>query len=166
MSERHPDFKVIKPPAEQPFIVYGSQPTVFLAGSIDNGAAADWQAQITDELQDLSVTLFNPRRDDWDPTWEQDIADPRFKGQVEWEMDHLNRAGLRVYYFAPGSRSPITLLELGLHAERGRQNIVCCPYGFWRRGNVQVICEHFDIPFHETYEDLVSDLRYRISTNW
>lgn len=166
MSERHSQFEVLKPPGALPFIRYSPKPTIFLAGSIDNGAAVDWQRQIADDLQDLPVILLNPRRDSWDPNWEQDISNPLFKEQVEWELDHLQRADVRIFYFAPGSRSPITLLELGLHAERGRQNIVCCPFGFWRRGNVQVICEQFGIPLHETFEDLVSDLRFRILSNW
>lgn len=166
MSEPHPSFAQIKPPERLPMIRFSTPPTIFLAGSIDNGAAEDWQAKIVQDLQDLGVLLLNPRRDNWDPTWKQDISNPVFKEQVEWELDHLKRADMRVFYFAPGSISPITLLELGLHAKRGRQNIVCCPEGFWRQGNVQVICEQFGIPLHGSYEDMLHDLRWRITSNW
>ena len=48
-------------------------------------------------------------------------------------------------YFAPKSRAPIRLLELGLFARSGRL-IVCCGDGFWRRGNVEVVCARNGVP--------------------
>lgn len=57
--------------------------SVFLAGSIDQGKAINWQQQITDALQDTSLTILNPRRDDWDSSWEQDISNDQFREQVQ-----------------------------------------------------------------------------------
>jgi len=48
-------------------------------------------------------------------------------------------------YFDPNTKSPISLLELGLHANSGKM-IVCCPKGFWRKGNVDIVCERYDVP--------------------
>jgi hypothetical protein len=45
-------------------------------------------------------------------------------------------------YFAPETRAPNTLLELGLFARSGKL-VVCCPEGYWRRGNVQVVCRRY-----------------------
>ena len=56
--------RVLKPPA--PVSLDGRTPAVFLAGSIEMGAAADWQTQAERALRDLDVVLLNPRRDEWD----------------------------------------------------------------------------------------------------
>ena len=40
--------------------------------------------------------------------------DPRFPEPVRWELDMLDAADLVVMYLAPGTRSPVSLLELGL----------------------------------------------------
>lgn len=53
------------------------RPWVFLAGSIEMGEAEDWQAQVVKELSDY--TILNPRRGDWDSSWEQSINNPHFK---------------------------------------------------------------------------------------
>jgi hypothetical protein len=42
-------------------------------------------------------------------------------------------------YFSPETQSPISLLELGRYAGR-KEMIVCCPKGFWRKGNVDILC--------------------------
>ncbi len=56
-------------------------------------------------------------------------------------------------YLAPGMQSPISLMELGLHAQSGKL-IVCCPDGFWRKGNVQIVCAKWGIPLVESMEEL------------
>jgi hypothetical protein len=93
------------------------------------GRAEDWQAMVTQALADLPVTVLNPRRDEWDDSWEQSIGNSLFRGQVEWELEGLERASVVVMYFAPVTQAPITLLELGLLARSGKL-VVCCPAGF------------------------------------
>ena len=137
------------------------QPSVFLAGSIEMGKAIDWQALITNSLADMPVTVFNPRRSDWDSSWTQDIENAQFKEQVDWEMDHLNKADVIALFLQPGTMSPISLLELGLHASDGKL-VVCCPTGFWRRGNVQIVCSRFSIPMVETREELIDEVKARL----
>src|SRR5262245_38118182 len=104
---------ILKPPAP---IVLDGRPSVFLAGSIEMGQAEDWQTIVTRALADLDVLLLNPRRDEWDASWLQTIDDPQFRGQVEWELEAQERASLIAMYFAPATKAPITLLELGLAA--------------------------------------------------
>lgn len=131
-----------KPPA--PLRKDASTRSVFLAGSIEMGAAADWQAEVTAALSGAAVTIWNPRRDDWDSGWQQSYDDPRFFEQVSWELEAQERADLIAMYFAPETRAPITLLELGLFARSGKL-IVCCPEGFWRKGNVEVVCRRYGV---------------------
>jgi hypothetical protein len=135
---------------------------VFLAGSIDMGKAVDWQTQVGEALGDLDVAIMNPRRDDWDSSWEQDISNDQFNEQVTWELEQLENADVIVMYFDPKGQAPITLLELGLHAASGKV-ICCCPEGFWRRGNVQVVCDRYKVPLVETIDDLVAEARKRLA---
>lgn len=136
-------------------------PGIFLAGSIDMGSSVDWQTEVQNKLDDCEVTFFNPRRDEWDSSWEQRATNPEFNGQVNWEMDKLEEADIIFMNILPESKSPITLLELGLHANSNRL-IVCCPYGFWRKGNVEIVCHRFNVPLFNDFETAVAALRSRI----
>jgi len=118
--------------------------TVFLAGSIDNGMAEDWQSQLIAMFQEEDIVFLNPRRDDWNPDLKPTIDTPEFKAQVLWEIEGLEKADVIAMYFSPSSQAPITLLELGLFASSGRI-ILCCPEGYWRKGNVDVVAEKFQI---------------------
>jgi len=81
--------------------------------------------------------------------------------QINWELDAIERSDLMAFYFAPGTKSPISLLELGLIARR-KQAIVCCPHGFWRKTNVDVICHRFDIQQVHSLEDLVDEIKEKV----
>ncbi|CAB4154791.1 Nucleoside 2-deoxyribosyltransferase like [uncultured Caudovirales phage] len=136
--------KVIKPPHSITDRVM-KHPTIFLAGSIEMGKAEDWQQKMEWLFRDGDATIFNPRREEWDSSWSQDIENPQFYQQVNWELNALEKSDLIFMYFAPGTQSPISLLELGLFAHTGKM-IVCCPEGFWRKGNVDIVCDRYDIP--------------------
>ena len=142
--------------------VRAGAPTVFLAGSIDMGAATDWQAELTALLVARDVTVLNPRREDWDATWRQSIDEPEFREQVEWELDGLDRADVVAMWFAAESKAPITLLELGLTARSGKL-LVGCPEGFWRKGNVEVVCARFGIPLATSWAAFVATVCAKLS---
>lgn len=146
---------ITKPPAPLPL---RDKPWVFLAGSIEQGVAVDWQETVTQALADLDVHVLNPRRDAWDPTWEQRASNPQFREQVEWELNALAMSDLIVMYFDPATKSPITLLELGLHC-RDKHLVLGCPDGFWRKGNVEIVCERVKVPVQNSLDDLVSASR-------
>ncbi len=152
--------RVLKPPAPLP--LDGRTPSVLLAGSIEMGQAADWQAEVERGLHDLDVLLLNPRRDEWDASWVQSITDPQFREQVEWELAGLEQASVVAMYFAPATKAPVTLLEMGLTARSGRL-VVCCPEGYWRRGNVEVVCRRYGVPLVAGLSDLVDAVRSRLS---
>ena len=134
------------------------RPWVFLAGAIDQDRAERWQDRAVAALGDTSGTVLNPRRDDWDGSWGNDLDDPRFAAQVAWELEGLERADAIICWLPAGSQAPISLLELGLHARGGRL-VVGCPIGFHRRGNVRAVCARFGVPLHETLEDILHDIR-------
>lgn len=159
-SGEYAGVRVIKPP--HPLDLDNYQRTVFLAGSIEMGTAENWQDQMAQALAHENLTLLNPRRDHWDPTWEQTITNPQFRGQVEWELEAQERAAMIVMYFAPSTRSPITLLELGLFASSGKL-VVCCPDGFWRQGNVEVVCDRYQIPMVDSLNTLIIAIQNQFS---
>jgi len=125
------------------------------------GKARLWQEEMTKMLSDLPVTILNPRREDWNKEWKQETDFKPFKEQVDWEMDHLEAADVIALYFQPGTMSPISLLELGLHAA-SKKVIVCCPEGFWRRGNVQIVCLRYGLDIVETFEELAEKVTHRL----
>ena len=132
--------------------------SIFLAGSIEQDIAERWQDQVIEKLKDLPITIFNPRRASWENNWEQSIENPHFKEQVTWELDALEKAVTILLYFDPNTKSPISLLELGLFAKSGKM-MVCCPKGFWRKGNVDIVCERFGVLQFESLEDLILNLK-------
>ena len=144
---------VIKPPHKKQ--------SIFLAGSIEQGVAAKWQDKIAEALKDKDVEIYNPRRDLWDSTLEQSIHNKEFKEQVLWEHKHLTLSDIIVMYFDPNTKSPISLLELGLFADSGKM-IVYCPDGFWRKGNVDVICSIYNIMQAHSEKELITILKNKL----
>lgn len=136
-----------------PEFVNNKLATVFLAGSIEMGAAEQWQSRTVALLIDTSYTVLNPRRDDWDSSWEQKIENDKFREQVQWELQGIENAEWVIIYFDPTTKAPITLLELGFIAGMGLKAVVVCPEGFYRKGNVDVVCDRYGITQYPTLEE-------------
>lgn len=133
--------------------------SIFLAGSIDMGKAVDWQSEVIEALEHKDINIFNPRRKDYDPTWEQDISNPMFAEQVRWELDHIDYADLVLFVFDPNGPAPISLLELGYVAGKGKDVVVVCPKGYWRRGNVQVVCHRHGFKLFDTIKEAIAFIK-------
>ena len=142
----------------QPLPINDSRPRVFLGGSIDMGGAPDWQAAMTAALADMDVVILNPRRPDWNPNWRPEAHEPGFRRQVEWGLAALEFADVIVMYFPPGTQSPISLLEMGLHA-RGEKLIVLAPEGFWRKGNVDITAQAYGVKQVQSLPELTAAVR-------
>ncbi|MCB9101700.1 MAG: nucleoside 2-deoxyribosyltransferase domain-containing protein [Anaerolineales bacterium] len=151
---------VIKPPTPLP--QNPGQKSIFLAGSIEMDTAEKWQDRFEHAFRTNDVLLFNPRRDDWDVNWTQSAHNKFFREQVEWELAAQEQADIIAMYFDPQTKSPITLLELGLFA-RSQKLVVCCPAGYWRKGNVDVVCERYRVDQVSTFLGLVERVKYSIS---
>lgn len=129
---------------------------IFLAGSIEMGTAINWQDELVSHFQNSDITFLNPRRDDWDSSWTQSIDNEQFQEQVLWELSGIENSDLVVFVFDPNTKSPITLLELGLVAGMGQQAIVYCPDPFWRKGNVDIVSSVYDLNVVDSLEDLIT----------
>lgn len=159
----------MSPPRQQGRIILAPQPyepqgekSVFLSGSIDKENPT-WQARLSKALLSSNCTILNPHRPDWDSKWVQDISDERFSAQVRWELDMMERADMIAIYFLPDTQAPLTLLELGLFSRTGKV-VVACPEGYWKRGNVQVICERFGIELVASLEELETAVKKKLES--
>jgi hypothetical protein len=155
MSKTTINKKIIKAPEYLSAIEYALyQKKIFLGGSIEQNSAPLWQPMMEEALG-ANTLIMNPRRDDWDSSWEQKKENQKFNDQVTWELFHLEKADWIVMYFAPGTISPISLLEFGLHAKSGKL-LVCCPEGFQRKGNVDIVCERYKIQQFSSLYEIIS----------
>lgn len=129
---------------------------IFLAGTIDMGKSVDWQKETCNwfrALPDGRYLLYNPRRDKG-LTGEK--AD--FEHQVNWELEHLEKADLIIMNILASSKSPITLLEMGLFMRSGKLHVICEP-GFYRYDNVRITCERYGVPLYHNIEDVLKTMR-------
>jgi len=136
------------------------------------GNAPNWQNQVVMLLKNEKGTLLNRRRDDWDSSWVQSIHNVQFRKQVEWELEAQEDSDVVFIYFVPGYKAPISLLELGLSAARVKFSkayglvaikrpkvIVCCPEGFWRKGNVDIVCARENVEQVESVEEFCERMK-------
>ncbi|KAF2341138.1 nicotinate phosphoribosyltransferase [Flavobacterium tistrianum] len=149
--------KIYKAPEEIPLQI--DLKTIFLAGSIEMDKAVDWQKKCEELLQDQFV-VFNPRRNEWDSSWSQTIENIHFKEQVDWELDALEKADIIIMYFADNTMSPISLLEFGLYAQSNKMKVVV-EENFWRKGNIDIVCERYSVQQFKTLEELIQNLLNR-----
>jgi hypothetical protein len=136
--------------------------TIFLAGSIEMGKAEDWQTKVTKMLTKEfdNIIIVNPRRKDWDSSWEQTIKNKQFNEQVTWELSNIEASDIMLVYFDAKTQSPITLAELGYAcAKFPSKVVVCCPEGFFRKGNVDIMCHRYGVKQIESLDELIDTLK-------
>jgi hypothetical protein len=150
--------KVFTPPLKydnSTYTINGIVPlNLFLGGTIDNGNSLDWQKSLVDELCDTDtvhpIMIYNPRREDWPDSDNKE----EIEKQINWELYHLERSDLIVMNILGNSKSPISLMEIGLYARTGRLIVLCNP-NFYRFDNVRIVCKTYNVPLYETNDILV-----------
>lgn len=104
---RETKFTVVTPPS---LFISASGPSVFLAGSINNGQAEDWQNSVVSVAQSLwletDLTIYNPRRDQWSEDHENE--------QMAWTLPLLKTVDYIIMHLTSDGGSPISTLELGM----------------------------------------------------
>lgn len=160
---------VITAPNRQPGIslttddLFLHRGSVFLAGSIEQGKARQWQQEVLERFKDREgITFFNPRREVWEAEWSQSPDNPLLIEQVRWELEHIQKADVVLFYFQEGTLSPISLLELGISLGRSDDAVVVCEPGFWREANVHETCAFFGRGVHTTLEAGIQALHHYI----
>jgi hypothetical protein len=133
-----------------------SLPSVFLAGSIEMDKAIHWQSDCEKALGE-NYNVFNPRRECWDSSWKQESSNPQFNEQVSWELNALEEADIVIMFFDAKTKSPISLLEFGLYAQSKKIRVVC-EDGFWRKGNVDIVCQRYKVKQYKNLQELLLHL--------
>jgi hypothetical protein len=127
------------------------------------GNSKDWQQEMICHMNQWfhnqgDIDIFNPRRSDWNNSWEQSPTHPMFSAQVKWELEQLEKADLILMVLLEDSASPISLMELGLF--HNKPMMVYNPMEYSRYGNVEITCRRYDIPtFHEWDDYLIAAKR-------
>ena len=135
---------------------------VFLAGTIDMGNSEDWQKTVEDKYKNsVKISFLNPRRKTWNNNLEQVFENPEFFQQVTWELDALEKSDLIIMNFLENSKSPITFLELGLFA-KSKKLFIACPKNFYRRGNIEIICNKYSIPLFDNLDILLDNINLHL----
>ena len=127
--------------------------SVFLAGTIDNGDSLNWQNKTIIELMNLGINdieIYNPRREHWNPNPSKE----EMEYQIKWEQEYLDKADFIAMVLLDDSKSPISLLELGLYAKSNKLMVFCTP-DFYRWDNVRLTCEKYNIQLVESTHPLV-----------
>jgi hypothetical protein len=88
-----------------------TEQSIFLGGGITG--CEDWQREAFKALEDLNLTIYNPRRQSFD------TSNPKeSENQIEWEFIYLRVVNQVLFYFPSETLCPITLFELGAAIER------------------------------------------------
>ena len=165
MIKEFSQIRVITPPS---FITLdNSRTSVFLAGSIEMDKAEQWQQKFIDNLifevrkmnSGKGIDIFNPRRANWDITVKQSIEDPVFYQQVRWELDYLGNVKVRVFYFAPNTLSPVSLLEFGKFFSYPN-TFLCVNPDYQRAGNLEVFANKYKIKIHQNLGDIIHQIKW------
>lgn len=134
---------------------------VFLGGTIDNGDSVDWQHKIINTLKereddiDVELHVLNPRRDNW-----KEDSNEWMEGQVTWELENQEKSDLIVMNIEPKSKSPISLLEIGLNAKDDKLAVFCTEE-FYRFNNIRITCARYGVPLIKN-NDIDSIINYII----
>jgi hypothetical protein len=115
--------------AVQPY--NGNEASLFLAGGITG--CPNWQKDLVTLLQDLPLTLLNPRRSQFS------MDDPNAtRMQIEWEHIHLRKATAIAFWFPQETLCPITLYELGAWSMTKKPLFVGVHPAYQRRQDVLI----------------------------
>lgn len=147
---------VLYPDKAKPDVNESEYTKIFLAGTIDMGNSVDWQKETCNWFSTLPqgrYLLFNPRRD---KGLSGEMSD--FEHQVNWELEHLEKSDLIIMNILASSKSPITLLEMGLHMRSGKLHVICEP-GFYRYDNVRITCQRYGVPLYHSMDEFLKSLR-------
>jgi hypothetical protein len=155
-------------------------PSLFLGGGISSCKL--WQDKLIQEMTDYNVTIYNPRRNNFD------INNPKVsEEQIKWEHKYLHEANILVFYFAQETLCPITLFELGAALERNiyvtikQDIIVYCEPEYSRKFDVELqtklamknarelsketneddipMDDDYFVSLHDNYDDFVDELK-------
>lgn len=138
-------------------------PSVFLAGTIDNGTSFNWQQLVIDALASTNCVIFNPRKATWDSTLDPKEVTSALRRQVDWEQAAMCASSIVFFHFVGGSVSPISLLEYGVCYGLDKSTIVSCSADYFRFGNIKIMQDSIQEPTYTDFNKAVQFLKQCLS---
>jgi len=120
----------------------------FLAGSIDYREENPWRVNFY-RFSSNKLHFFDPTRKDHDA-----LNNAQMQEHINWELDALELSDKIILNFLPESKSPISLVELGLYAKSGKL-IVVCPKEFYQKRYIKTLCKKYRIKLHNSLDEVV-----------
>lgn len=132
--------------------------SVFLAGGITD--CSDWQKTVTNQLQDLDITIYNPRR----KNFPIDNPNAAFE-QIKWEYSMLRKANIILFWFCPETMCPIVLYELGAHSMTDKTIVIGVDKNYERKQDVEIQTHLVrpDIKIFYSLDDTVNRLKQHLN---
>jgi len=116
---------------EAPDIYQSEGKSLFIAWGISN--CPDWQKEYINYFKDTSLTLLNPRRNNFD------IDDKSVEiEQITWEHEHLEKADIISFWFWKETICPIVLFELWKYANSAKNICVGVHPEYQRKSDVEI----------------------------
>ena len=81
-----------------------------------------------------------------------------FERGILFYVKSLEKADLIIMNILASSKSPITLLEMGLFMRSGKLRVICEP-GFYRYDNVRLTCARYGVPLYQNMDDFLKTMR-------
>ncbi|GAA3594258.1 nucleoside 2-deoxyribosyltransferase domain-containing protein [Flavivirga amylovorans] len=111
---------------------------IFLAGSIDLNLPSNWRKEVIDiigaKAHFLDPTIIN----------HNELNDSQMKNHIHWELDALHLADKVFLNFLPSSKSPISLIELGMYIKTSKL-VVVCPNEFYQSRYIKTLCNKYKV---------------------
>ena len=89
---------------------------------------------------------------EYQPRWRSHTVD-----STQYRKVFLEAADLIVMNLLGDSRSPISLLEMGLYARSGKLFVACSP-DYYRYDNVRITCRRYGVPLYDSLTARLDDL--------
>ncbi|WP_055447706.1 nucleoside 2-deoxyribosyltransferase domain-containing protein [Lacinutrix mariniflava] len=124
----------------------------FLAGSMDFNESNSWRQKIMQEMKHLVHFLDATRIE------HNDFSDSQMKEHIEWELDALIISDKIILNFKEDSKSPISILELGMYVKSSKL-VVVCPNKFYQRRYINVLCNKYNTPFFDSFDEAIEYLK-------
>jgi len=134
---------------------------LYLGGSIDKKYGSPWHRNIISFIssklgRESKLTIYNPKREEWDKDWPADskVIDE----QALWELKAMEHADLIFMFFESSCSSSVGMMQLGLNAKEGKL-VVVCERHFWKKRDVDVICETYGVPRYDSIAVGIGEVR-------
>lgn len=128
----------------------GVKKRIFLAGSMDVNVTNTWRNSIVNELYN-TYDFFDPTIDNHD-----NLTDTQMRNHILWELKALELSDIVLLNLLPESKSPISLIELGMYVKTNKL-IVVCPEEFYTSRYLEELCSYYKVDLYKSLLDFLND---------